>query len=171
MNVDSVLLNMGAGNSTAISRDAKNRPVTVKKTIGSVPPALESTDYTYAGDTDDMQRTVYRKCALDIKTMTAVPSETITIEYGKGVPWQGRKKYVFDMGKSIKGILVYDEVNKKRKLDGSGFMKFSMVEKAKFMKDLYDVYKNERQGPRWRMGELPDVPDPFMVYKDYAWWN
>ncbi len=171
MNVDSLLLNMGLGNITTITRDAKSRPLSVKKEIGSVPPALESTEYTCEGATDTMQRTVYRKCSLDIKTLTAVPSETITIDYGKNVPWRGMKKYEFEMGKTIKGISVYDDVNKKQKLDGSRFVKFSMIEKAKFMKSIYDMYKNEMQGPRWRMGELPDVPEPFMVYRDYAWWN
>ena len=91
MNVDSVLLNMGIGNSTAISRDAGGRPVTVKKTIGSVPPAIETTTYSYSNG-DNMEKTIYKKCSIDATKLTVVPSETITIEYCGGVPWSGMQK-------------------------------------------------------------------------------
>lgn len=171
MNVDSLLLNMGLGNTTAIERDGRGRPVSVKKTLGSIPPAVEKTEYTYSGDTDNMQKTVYRKCSIDMKSLSVVPSETITIEYGSDITWNGMKKYDFSMGKTIKSILIYDEIEKKNKLDGSNFMKMPTFQKAFFMKNIYDLYKNEQKGPKWRMGELPDIPDPFMVYKDYKWWE
>ncbi len=171
MNVDSLLLNMGMGNTTTIARDAKGRPVTVKKTLDSVPPAEETTVYTYSGDTPDMSKTVYRKCSFDTKTLKIVPSETITIEYDSNIPWNGMKKYNFDMGKTVKSILIYDEVEKRNKLDGSRFMKMSFFEKGMFMKEIYSLYKNEQKGPEWRMGELPDTPEPFMIYKDFKWWE
>lgn len=171
INVDSLLLNMGMGNTTTIERDTMGRPVTVKKKLDSVPPAEEKTTYTYEGNTGDMSKTVYRKCSLDTTSLKVVPSETITIEYGDNIPWNGMGKYKFSMGKTVKSILIYDEVEKKNKLDGSGFMKMSTFAKALFMKDIYELYKNEQKGPKWRMGELPDVPDPFMVYKDFKWWE
>jgi len=171
MNMDSLLLNMGPGNITKITRDDKKRPMTIKKEIGSVPPAVESTVYTYEGTTDNMLKTVYQKCSIDMKKSTTAPSQTITIEYGKDVPWAGDKKYEFELGKTIKSIKIYDEVNKRNELNISNFMKLSYIDKAKAVKSMYDMYKNEMQGPRWRMGELADTPIPYMVYKDYAWWN
>ncbi len=171
MNTDSLLLNMGLGNTTAIERDAAGRPVTVKKTLGSVPPAVEKTVYTYTGDSANMLKTVYQKCSFDTTNLKVIPSETITIEYGNDIPWNGMKKYDFSMGKSIKSIVIYDEVAKKNKLDGSNFMKMSAFQKAFFMKEVYSLYKNEQKGPGWRLGGLPDIPEPFMVYKDYKWWE
>jgi len=171
INTDSLLLNMGLGNTTTIERDASWRPVTVKKNLGSVPPAIEKTVYTYSGESTNMTKTVYQKCSFDTTALKVVPSETITLEYGSEIPWNGMKKYDFSMGKSIKSIVIYDEVAKKNKIDGSNFMKMSAFQKAFFMKDVYNLYKNEQKGPRWRMGELPDIPGPFMVYKDYKWWE
>ncbi|HOK02378.1 MAG TPA: hypothetical protein PKX79_07940 [Spirochaetota bacterium] len=171
INVDSLLLNMAVANSTKIERDNKGRPISVKKTIGSVPPAVEVTTYSYQGDSDNMAKTVYQKCSVDLKSFNVMPSETITIEYGDNVPWNGLKKYDFSMGKTIKSILIYDEVAKKNKLDGTKFMKMSFIEKSLFAKNLYDIYKNEQKGPKWRLGELPDTPEPFMIYKDYKWWE
>ena len=75
------------------------------------------------------------------------------------------------MNKTIKGIVIYDEVAKKNNLDISNFAKLSLIDKAKTGKLFYTLYSNEQQGPRWRMGELPDAPEPFMIYKDYAWYN
>jgi hypothetical protein len=118
-----------------------------------------------------MAKTVYQKCSVDLKSFNVMPSETITIEYGDNVPWNGLKKYDFSMGKTIKSILIYDEVAKKNKLDGTKFMKMSFIEKSLFAKNLYDIYKNEQKGPKWRLGELPDTPEPFMIYKDYKWWE
>ena len=171
MNVDSLLLNMGLGNITKIARDDKNRPAAVKKELGSVPPAVENSSYVYDGTTDNMQKTVYQKCSIDMTKFTVTPSETITIEYGKNVPWSGMIKYEFEMGKTIKSIKIYDEINKKEELNISNFMKLSYIAKAKLSKSIYDMYKNEQLGPRWRMGEIADIPEPFMIYKDYAWWN
>jgi hypothetical protein len=170
MNVDSVLLNMGIGNKTTFTRDQAGRPSAVNKIIGSVPPAVEETLYSYRAG-DEMSRTIYRKCAFDTSKLTVVPSQTITIEYGKNVSWQGMRKYEFELGKTIEGIKIYDEVAKQQQLDISNFMKLSIFDKAKKAKLFYDLYNNEMQGPRWRMGELADIPEPFMIYKDYAWWN
>lgn len=171
INVDSVLLNMGIGNTTEITRDASGRPLKVARTIGSVPPAAESTEYEYADRSDRMKKTVFRSCSISMTKLTVEPSETVTVTYGKNVPWSGMKKYEFDYGTTIQSISIYDEAAKKQKLELSDFKKLSIIEKGKKMKLFYDLYKNEQQGPRWRMGELPDVPEPFMVYKDYAWWN
>ena len=171
INVDSVLLNMGIGNTTEITRDASGRPLKVSRTIGSIPPALAATEYEYADKSDSMRKTVFRSCAINMTKLAVEPSETITVTYGKGVPWSGMKKYEFEYGKTIESISIFDEVAKKQRLDLSDFRKLRIIEKGKKMKLFYDLYKNEQQGPRWRMGELPDVPEPFMVYKDYAWWN
>ena len=85
----------------------KKRPVAVKKEIGSVPPAVEATTYTYEGTTENMQKTVYQKCDIDLQKLSVTPSKTITIEYGKeDVPWSGMKKYEFEMGKTIKSIKI-----------------------------------------------------------------
>lgn len=171
MNVDSLLLNLGMGNITKITWDDKKRPVSVKKEIESVPPAAETTSYTYEGTVDNMQKTIYQKCSMDTQKLTIVPSETITIEYDKNVPWSGMAKYDFEIGKTINSIKIYDEINKRQLLNISNFKKLSFIEKGKATKSIYDMYKNEQQGPRWRIGELPDTPVPFMVYKEYAWWN
>lgn len=171
MNVDSLLLNMGMGNVTKITWDDKKRPVSIKKDIETVPPAAETTSYTYEGTSENMQKTIYQKCSMDTKTLVIVPSQTVTIEYDKNVPWSGMRKYDFEMGKTINSIKIYDEINKKQIFSVNNFKKLSFIEKGKVTKSIYDMYKNEQQGPRWRMGELPDTPVPFMVYKDYAWWN
>jgi len=47
----------------------------------------------------------------------------------------------------------------------------SFVQKGLFAKNMYGFYKNEQKGPKWRMGELPDVPDPYLIYKDNVWYN
>jgi len=171
MNVDSLLLNLGVGNITKITWDDKKRPLSIKKEIESVPPAAETTSYTYEGTTDNMQKTVYQKCSMDTRKLSIVPSQTITLEYDENIPWSGMKKYNFEIGKTVKSIKIYDEVNKKQILNISNFKKLSFIEKGKVSKSIYDMYKNEQQGPRWRIGELPDIPEPFMIYKDYAWWN
>jgi hypothetical protein len=118
-----------------------------------------------------MKKTVYRKCGIDTSKFAVVPTETITSQYGSGVSWEGMKKYDFTFGKTITGFEIYDEVNKKKTLDGSNFMKMSMIQKGMFTKNLYSYYKNEQKGPKWRMGELPDVPDPYLIYKDFQWYN
>jgi hypothetical protein len=172
LNLDSFLLNMGVGNTTIFDRDADGRPVKVTKKLGSVPPADEYTDYTYSGTTPNMQKTVYLKCAIDTSKGAIAPSETITVTYNDGVPWNGSKKYEFSIGgKTVSGITIYDEVNKKKKLDASNFKKKSKLEQIMLAKQFYDLYKNESKGPKWRMGELPDVPDPFMMYNDNGWWQ
>ncbi len=173
INVDSLLLNLGVGNSTKIERDAKGRPVKVTKKIDAAPPVNETTIYTYSGDTPNMTQTAYQKCGIDTKTLTIKPSETITTMYGKDVPWEGNTKYDFSVtswGKVITGFSVYDEAAKKNKVDGSKFMSMGWMDKGMFLKDVAGYYKNEQKGPKWRMGELPDVPDPFMIYKDQTWW-
>jgi hypothetical protein len=171
LNLDSLLLNMAAENTTKIDRDKFERPTKVTRTIGSAPPVFETTEYEYNGDKVDMKKTVYRKCGLDTTKFAVVPTETITSQYGSGVSWEGMKKYDFSMGKVITGFEIYDEVNKKKTLDGSNFMKMSMIQKGIFTKNLYSYYKNEQKGPKWRMGELPDVPDPYLIYKDFQWYN
>ena len=173
INVDSLLLNLGVGNSTKIERDGKGRPTKVIKQIDAAPPVFETTIYTYPGDTPNMQKTVYTKCGLDTTKLAVTPAETITTQYGKDVPWEGQKKYDFSVtsfGKIITGFSVYDEVAKKQKLDGSKFMSMSWIDKGMYLKNVASYYKNEQKGPKWRMGELPDVPDPFMIYKEQTWW-
>jgi hypothetical protein len=171
MSLDSLLLNMAAENKTKIERDQDERPVKITRTIGSVPPVFETTEYTYEGSSSNMKKTVYRKCAFDSTKLKVAPSETITTMYGSNIPWEGMKKYDFTMSKTIAEFSVYDEVNKKQKLDGSGFMKKSFIDKGMYMKNLYDYYKNEQKGPKWRMGELPDIPEPFLIYKDNLWYK
>jgi hypothetical protein len=171
MSIESLLLNMAAENITIIERDQYDRPLKVTRNIGSVPPVKETTDYTYDGQSKNMKKTLYRKCGFDTSALKVVPAETITTGYGSGIPWDGMKKYDFTMGKSIAEFSVYDEVNKKQKLDGSGFMKMNFINKGMFMKNLYDYYKNEQKGPKWRMGELPDIPEPFLIYKDNMWYK
>ncbi len=170
LNVDSLLLNLGIGNKTKIERDAKGRPVKVKKKIDSMPPVIETTEYYYTGDTSNMQKTVYQKCGIDTKKLAIAPSETITCEYGSGIPWEGKKKYKFSMGKTITGFSVYNEIDKKQELDGSNFMDMSYFDKGLFLKNIYGYYKNEKKGPKWRIGELPDVPEPFLIYEELTWW-
>jgi len=163
---------MGVGNTTIFDRDASGRPVKVTKKLGSVPPAEEYTNYTYSGTTPNMQQTAYLKCAIDTTKLAIVPSETITVTYNDGVPWNGIKKWEFSIGgKTVSGILIYDEAAKKKKLDATNFKKKSMIEKAMLGKEFYMLYKNESKGPKWRMGELPDVPDPFFIYNDNGWWQ
>ncbi len=171
MNVDSVLLNLGIGNITTILRDGAGRPVQVIKAIGSVPPAVEKTVYTYYGATPNIQKTVYQKCGINLKKLAITPSETITTLYGPNVPWDGKQRYDFSFGTNITGFVVYDEVEKKNKVDGSGFTKMSWAQKAMFTKNIYDYVKNEMRGPSWRMGDLPDTPEPFRIYKDQTWWK
>lgn len=172
MNLDSFLLNMGVGNSTEIQRDNTSRPVKVKKMINSAPPTEEFTDYSYYGDTVNMQKTVYRKCSISLTSGTVTPSETITVTYNDGVPWSGSKKNDFAIGgKTVSGFTIYDETTKKTKLDASNFAKKSKMEQITLAKDFYTLYKNESKGPKWRMGELPDVPEPFAIVNDNGWWQ
>jgi len=171
MSLDSLLLNLAAENSSKIERDQSGRPVKITRTIGTVPPVFETTEYTYDGNTTNMKTTVYRKCGIDTKSLSAMPTETISTTYGQNIPWGGMKKYNFEMGKSVTAFSVYDEVNKKQKLDGSGFMKMNIIKKGMFMKNMYDYYKNEQKGPKWRMGELPDLPEPYLLYKDNVWYK
>ncbi|MFH0974545.1 MAG: hypothetical protein V1874_02040 [Spirochaetota bacterium] len=171
MSVDSLLLNMSAENKTKIERDKTERPVKITRTIGTVPPVFETTEYTYKDSGANMDKTVYRKCGLSTTTYKVEPSETITTGYGSGIPWDGMKKYDFSMGKSVSSFLIYDDVNKKSKLDGSKFKKMSFIEKGLFLKNIYGYYENEQKGPKWRMGELPDLPDPFLIYKDNLWYK
>jgi len=170
INVDTLLLNFGIGNITEIERDSQSRPIKVSKKIGSIPPAFEETKYIYFGNTPNIKRTGYQKAGIDMKTFKIVPVETITILYSNDIPWEGKKKYSFSFGKTIRGITIYDEVKRKQKLDGSQFMKMSKIDQAFFLKDIYDILKNERKGPMWRIGELPDVPEPFLIYGDQTWW-
>lgn len=171
MNVDSLLLNMGVENSTKIERDSHSRPVKVTRELGSIPPAKETTSYEYSADTADMKKTVYRQCSFNATKLTTEPSLTITTEYEKNIPWNGMKKYKFEMGKTISAFSVYDEANKKQLLDGSKFKKMSLIDKGMFLKNIATYYRNEQKGPKWRLGELPDAPEPFMIYKDFAWYN
>jgi hypothetical protein len=172
MNLDSFLLNMGVGNTTTIDRDQSGRPVKVTKKLGSVPPAEEYTEYFYRGTTPNMDKTVYHKLAIDTTKGALVPSETITVTYNDGVPWNGDKKWEFSIGgKTVSGFLIYDEQEKKNKLDATNFKKKSLIEKAMLGKEFYTLYKNESKGPKWRMGDLPDVPSPFFIYNDNGWWQ
>ncbi|HNX59666.1 MAG TPA: hypothetical protein PKK43_11250, partial [Spirochaetota bacterium] len=171
MNVDSLLLNMGIENSTTIERDGRSRPLKVTRALGSIPPAMELTTYEYTADTANMKKTVYRQCSINATKLTTEPSLTITAEYEKNIPWDGMKKYKFEMGKTISAFSVYDEANKKQLLDGSKFKKMSFIEKGMFLKNIVTYYRNEQKGPKWRLGELPDVPEPFMIYNDFAWYN
>jgi hypothetical protein len=171
MSVDSLLLNMSAENTTKIERDKSGCPVKVTRTIGTVPPAFETTEYMYKGTGNEMEKTVYHKCALGTTTLKVEPSETITTVYEKKIPWDGMKKYEFEMGKTIQSFSVYDEVNKKSKIDGSKFKKMNFIDKGLFLKNMYTYYSNEQKGPKWRMGELPDVPEPFLIYKDNMWFK
>lgn len=171
MSLDSLLLNLAAENTAKIERDQYDRPLKVTRTIGSVPPVSETTEYTYDGKTANMKKTLYRKCGFDKSTLKVTPSETITTVYGSNISWEGMKKYDFTMGKSVAEFSVYDEINKKQKLDGSGFMKMNFIDKGMFMKNILEYYKNEQKGPKWRMGELPDIPEPFLIYKDNMWYK
>ncbi|HEY1405762.1 MAG TPA: hypothetical protein VF857_04055 [Spirochaetota bacterium] len=171
LNLDSLLLNMAAQNMTKIERDQSDRPVKVTRTIGTIPPVFETTEYEYNGNTPDMKKTVYRKCGFDTTKLQVVPNETITTLYGLNVSWEGMRKYDLDMGKTVTGLSVYDEVNRKQLLDGSNFMKMTFIQKGVFAKNMYGFYKNEQKGPKWRMGELPDLPDPYLIYKDNVWYN
>ena len=171
MSIDSLLLNLAAENTTKIERDQAGRPLKVTRTIGSVPPAYETTEYSLDGQTANMKKTVYRKCGFNKTTLKVAPEETITTAYGKNIPWEGKKKYDFTMGKSITEFSVYDEVNKKQKLNGSGFMKMNLIDKGMYMKNIIEYYKNEQKGPKWRIGELPDTPEPFLIYKDNTWYK
>ena len=74
-------------------------------------------------------------------------------------------------GKQLRVLKFYDEINRREVINIANFLKLSIIEKAKLSKNIYDMYKNEQLGPRWRMGDMADTPVPFMVYKDYAWWN
>jgi hypothetical protein len=170
LSLDSLLINLAAQNSAKIEYKDE-RPVKVTRTLGAAPPVFETTEYTYSGNTENMQKTVYRKCGFDTSKMKVSPSETITTEYGKNIPWSGRKKYKFEFNKTVTNFMVYDEVEKKSRIDGSRFMKMNMIEKGMFMKNIVTYYRNEQKGPGWRMGELPDTPEPFMIYKDYAWYK
>jgi hypothetical protein len=168
INVDTLLLNMAIGNVTDITRDATGRPVKVQKGIGSVPPVIETTDYTYYGKSNNMLSTVYKKAGLDLKKLKVVPEKTITFYYGPNVPWDGKVKY--NMLAAFEGFLIFNDVEKKNELDLKNFKKMNMVEKAKVMAKVYELVKNEMKGPKWRMGELPDVPEPFLLYGDQTWW-
>jgi hypothetical protein len=171
MSVDSLLLNMSAENKTKIERDKTGRPVKVIRTIGSVPPASETTEYTYKDAGPNMEKTAYKKCSFDTTKLTVEPSETITTVYGSNISWDGMKKFDFTMGKSVTAFSVFDEVNKKQKLDGSKFMKMNFINKGLFLKNMYSYYDNEQKGPKWRMGELPDLPDPYLIYKENMWYK
>ena len=173
LNVDTLLLNFGIGNLTIITRDAMGRPNQVIKTIGSVPPTIELTTYTYVGNTSNMEKTVYEKAGIDLKKLKIVKEKRITFWYNKGIPWEGKKKYLFNMADSknaVYGFLIYNLVENKNELDFSNFAKKSKMEQILLVKNLVMLYKNEMGGPSWRMGDLPDVPEPFMVYQDITWW-
>lgn len=173
LNVDTLLLNMAVGNITFISRDGMGRPTTVTKTIGSVPPTIETTEYTYSGGSSHLIKTVYERAGIDFKKLAIVKEKRITFWYNNNVPWEGRNKYLFDLLDSksaVSSFLIYDLVNNKNELDFSNFQKKNKLEQAMLVKNLVMLYKNEMTGPKWRMGELPDVPEPFLIYKDYTWY-
>ncbi len=170
MNVDTLLLNFGVGNITTIIRDGLGRPIKVAKAIGSIPPTGELTSYMYLDNTPYLTKTIYEKAGLN--GLSIQKTETITTWYAaKKVPWEGKPKYSFSLGTNITGFLVYDDIKRKNKLDGSKFGKMNMVDKALFIKSIYDMIQMEAQGPKWRLGDLPDVPQPFLIYGDYAWYN
>lgn len=174
LNVDTFLLNVGIGNVTKINYDRFDRPSRVYKGIGSIPPTAEVTEYSYRGDSPYLQKTVYNKVGLDgIKPKR---TERIEIWYQAKTPWNGLKKYNF--GKSVAGLRVYDFGKGKYKYNFKDMphptkqpIKFGL-----FMKDIYDLVQNEKQGPQWRMGDLPDTPIPFADgrvkkdFGDYAWY-
>jgi len=174
LNVDTILLQgLAIGNITLFERDGMGRPTRVLKTIGSVPPTIELTTYSYYGNSNNMRETVYEKAGIDMKKLAIVKSSKITFGYNNNIPWEGRAKYNFDMLDSksaVSEFLIYNLVDNKNELDMRGFMKKSKLEQAMLVKNLVMVYKNESVGPKWRMGELPDVPEPFLMYKDYTWY-
>ncbi len=170
MNVDSMLLNMGIMNVTTIQRDFLGRPLAVRKLIGSVPtPVYEKTTYKYYAGTRYLLRTVYKKAGISLTSLKVVPEKTITFYYALGIPWEGKKKY--DFLASFDGIQIYNEIEKKDEIDLKNFKKMGTIEKAKVMAKVYDLIKNEMKGPRWRLGDLPDIPEPFLEYKDFKWWR
>lgn len=166
--VDSLILNLGIGNITTIQRDFTGRPAKVIKAIGSVPPTVEWTTYEYFGDSPNLSKTVYKQAGIDFKKLQIVPEKTITVYYSPGVPWEGKAIYSFT--RAVAGLSIYNEIDKKSDIDISNFSKMNWVDKAKTAIKIGQLIKNEMKGPKWRMGELPDVPEPFLIQGDQTWW-
>jgi len=165
LNIDSALLNMAVINITTLKRDTLGRPLKVTKVIGSVPPALEETEYSYYSNSPDMKSTRYTKSAIDLSELVVTPSEIIIFGYQQGVPWDGKKKYELSLG-ILESLSIIDAKTNTSKLSVGS----SLMEQAMFAKALYNFKENEEKGPKWRMGELPDVPEPFLLYGDAVWW-
>ncbi len=174
LNVDTILLQgLAIGNITLFERDGSGRPTRVLKTLGTVPPTLELTTYSYYGNSNNIRETVYEKAGIDLKKLAIVSTSKLTFSYNNNVPWEGKAKYNFDLLDSKSAVaefLIYNLVENKNELDMRGFMKKSKLEQAMLIKNVIVYYKNEDGGPKWRIGELPDVPEPFMVYKNITWW-
>ena len=141
------------------------RPLKVSKIIGSVPPGLEETEYQYYANSAEMNSTKYTKSAIDLSKLEIIPSEIIFFEFKSGVPWNGKKKYDLSLD-TLESLSITDAQTNKSKLSAGS----SLVDRVMFMKALYDFKENEVKGPKWRLGELPDVPEPFLLYGDAVWW-
>ena len=165
LNVDSLLLNMAVINVTSFERDQRGRPLKATKIIGSVPPGLEETEYQYYANSAEMNSTKYTKSAIDLSKLEIIPSEIIFFEFKSGVLWNGKKKYDLSLD-TLESLSITDAQTNKSKLSAGS----SLVDRVMFMKALYDFKENEVKGPKWRLGELPDVPEPFLLYGDAVWW-
>ncbi len=172
MNVDTLLLKFGVANNTSIQRDGRNRPTKVTKVIGSVPPTTETTRYYYRSG-KNLRKTVYEKADINITKLQIVPTQRVTIWYNPGVKWDGMRKFYFslmDPKNAVKEFWIYDMVKRKNHLDLRGFSKKSHFQKIMLVKKVYDLYQAEMKGPGWRLGDLPDVPKPFLMIKNMVWW-
>lgn len=152
--------NLTENTITDFKYDKLNRISKVKKTIGI---SKEETSYFYKGKSKNMVKTVYKKAGFSTKFKKIMITETITTEYKK-VPWKGNKKYIdgaTDFISKISTISIYDNENNVEKMQ--------LKANLSAVTEIGKLVNNEKSGPQWRMGDLPDAPNAF-AEKPVSWY-
>jgi hypothetical protein len=156
--------NLCERNVTKFNYDSRKRIKQVYKIYVGLSGA-EITDYYYYGSSDYMKKTIYHKVSLSPEKKFLKETERITISYKTNIPWYGKKKYNFK--KAISFFQIWDVVNNRSKIQ----LDFSnAINAIKSFAAIGSLINNERKGVYWRMGEVPDMPKPF-IKEPIKWWE
>ena len=162
--VYAITTNLCERNITKFNYDSRKRIKQVYKIYVGLSGA-EITEYYYYGNSDYMQKTVYHKVSLMPGQTFLRETERIIVIYRSNVPWYGKKKYSFK--KAIAFFMIWDPIAGKSKLQ----LDFSnAINTIKSFATIGSLINNERKGVYWRMGEVPDMPEPY-IEKPIKWWE